>query len=133
MVIMMKGYIYTLEVVFAAAIVFAATVFIFNLLPPQQLGAAPIIKKSAYNALSYMDVSGSLRPLVLAGDEIQIEKALSALLPVNIGYETQICRESCGTFQVETNRTVVVVDYYVAGLRENYAGSKVRLWAWQKF
>ena len=129
----MKGYIYTLEVVFAAAMIFTATLFIFNLLPPQQLGAASTIKKSAYNALLYMDTSGSLRPLVVARDEIQLEKVLSGLLPVNVGYETQICRESCSTVNVEGNRTVVVVDYYISGLRDNYIGSKVRLWAWQKF
>lgn len=129
----MKGYIYTLEVVFAAAIVLTATIFIFNLLPPQQLGSASIIKKSVYDALSYMDMSGSLRPIVVARDEVQLEKILSQLLPLNVDYETQICRESCGVSNVQTNRTVVVVDYYVAGLRESYVGSKVRVWAWQKF
>ena len=80
-----------------------------------------------------MDVSGSLRPVVLAGDEPQLESLLSKYLPVNVGYESQICRESCSLVNIETNRTVVVVDYYVAGLRDTYIGSKVRLWAWQKF
>lgn len=129
----MKGYIYTLEVVFAAAMVFAAAVFIFNLLPPQQLGPASIIKSSAYSALSYMDAAGTLRPLVVSGNEAQLEVALSGLLPVNVGYEAQICRESCSMVNVQGNRTVVVVDYYITGLRDAYVGSKVRLWAWQKF
>lgn len=129
----MKGYIYTLEVIFAAALVFTATIFIFNLLSPQQLTPTKTIKESAYDALSYIDASGSLRPVVLARDEPQLESMLSRFLPVNVGYETQICRESCSLVNVETNRTVIVVDYYIAGLRDTYAGSKVRLWAWQKF
>ena len=129
----MRGYIYTLEVIFAAALVFTATIFIFNLLSPQQLLSTKVIKESAYDTLYYMDISGTLRPIVLAGDEPQLENLLSKLLPANVGYETQICRESCSLVNVETNRTVVVVDYYIAGLRDKYIGSKVRLWAWQKF
>ena len=128
----MRGYVYTLEVVFATAIVFASVIFIFNLLPPQQ-SSIQLIKNSAYDALQYMDYSGDLRPLVLAGDESQIESRLNSMLPVNLGFEAEVCSAYCSLTGVEFNRTVIAVDYYVAGFQNTYAGKKLRLWVWEKF
>ncbi len=132
----MKGYIYTLEVMLAIALVTGTMIFIFNIIPQTKQSNIVVIKSSGYNALEYLDATDDLRYLVSEQKSTKdLSKNLSAILPVNLDFKVEICSltEECDTKKVPTNRTVVGIDYYVSGYNEKFVNKKVRLLLWEKY
>lgn len=127
-----KGFIYTLEVLIAVAIILASLVFIFRSSPAKPELDVSIIKTQGMDALSFLDAKGSLRKLVFDDNETEIETQLKAYLPKNIGFEVQLCTSPCSAVNVPVNETVVAVSYYISGYKESYVGKKARLWLWRK-
>ena len=127
-----KGYIYTLEVLIAVSIILVSLVFIFRSSPVKPELETSLIKTQGADALSFLDSKGTLRKLVYADNETEIETQLKTYLPKNIGFEVQVCTSPCSAVNVPVNETVVAVNYYVSGYRENYIGKKARLWLWRK-
>ena len=128
-----RGYVYTLEVMLAVASIMLTLVLMFSAPPEEPEAALAVMKQSVYDALFYMDQSDDLRAAVASGGVESIDTNLTAMLPSNIVFDTNICSVSCNSSSVPSNRTVVTVDYYVSGHRETFMNKKVRVWIWQKF
>lgn len=126
-----KGFVYTLEVLLAVGLIFLTLVYLFRLSPPTPQHDLTIIKRSGMEALEFMDQRYDLRKWVSEFNEGQIESTLNALLPNNIKFESEICSDECSAAGVNTKKSVVAVDYYVAAYREQHLGKKIRLWLWK--
>ena len=132
----LRGYIYTLEVMFAIALVTGTMIFIFNIIPQTKQSNIVVLKTSAYNALEYLDATDEMRYLVAERKNTkELSKNLSAILPVNVDFKVEVCSlaEECDTKKVPTNRTVVGIDYYISGYRDKFVNKKVRLLVWEKY
>lgn len=128
-----KGFIYTLEVMLAVAIMLATLVLVFSTSPEQAETSLPTIKQTGYDALFYMDQAGDLRYYVSTGALTDIKNELATILPSGIVFDASICRTSCNSTLLPGNRTTVIVDYYVGAYRGQFINKKVRLWMWEKF
>jgi hypothetical protein len=129
----MKGYIYTLEVLIAISIILISMVSVFRTAPAKSETELSIIKQSGFDALLYLDQKGILRGMVMEGDEAGLENQLKNIFPKNVQFETDICRTSCYMTNLPENETIIAVDYYIGGYKENYLGERVRLFLWRKF
>lgn len=127
------GYIYTLEVMLAIALIFVTLVLVFSSSPERPETSLAIMKQNGYDALFYLDQSDDLRDAVSRGSVSNIDSNLTALLPASIVFDTNICTTSCNSTELPANKTIVAVDYYISGYRGQYIGKKVRLWMWARF
>ncbi|MBI5061176.1 MAG: hypothetical protein HZB67_02580 [Candidatus Aenigmarchaeota archaeon] len=131
---MKKGYLYTIEVLIAASLIFVAMAFLFKTPPMKPETELSMIKRQGFEALEYMDNSEiGLRPLVYNKNESAIESQLSGLLRSE--YVVEICSEgsTCVDSHAPINQTVIVVDYYISGYRDSYSAKKLRLFLWRKY
>lgn len=128
-----KGYVYTLEVMLAISIIFVTLIFVFSSIPEKAETNLAIMKQNGYDALFYIDQTDDLRNAVSRGTVSEIDANLTAILPKNIKFDTNICTTSCNSTEIPANSTIVAVDYYISGYRGTYIGKKVRLWMWRKF
>ena len=130
---LMRGYVYTIEVVLAIVTVLFMIVVTFSSTPQQPETSLVLIKDSGYNTLSYLDQRGILRDLVYRNLTNMTRNNISALLPSTITFDADICTTVCKSSNLPSNRTVIVVDYYIGAYRDKYIGKKVRLWMWERF
>ena|SRR3989338_9490867 len=128
-----KGYVYTLEVMLAVALITVTLVLVFSSTPEQAETNLAIMKQNGYDALFYLDQNGWLRDSVSRGAVSEIDNNLTDILPKNQKFDTNICTTSCNSTEIPANTTLVVVDYYISGYRGTFVGKKVRLWMWRKF
>lgn len=128
-----KGYVYTLEVLIAVSIMFISLVLIFRTAPTKPELELSLIKEQGFDALLYLDQKGDLRRMVSENNETGIEYGLKTILPLNVNFETDVCMSNCDDTNVPSNRTIIVVDYYISSYMENYLGKRVRLWLWREF
>lgn len=128
-----KGYVYTIEVMLAVAVIMFMLVLTFSSAPEQPETNIALMKQAGYDGLRYLDDTGVLRQLAARNDSYaQLKSNLSALVSHSIVFDAAICTTDCSSV-LPVNRTIVTVDYYVAGYRGTYLGKKVRLWMWQLF
>ena len=130
----MRGYVYTLEVMLAVAVVMFMIVLMFSSTPEQPETNIALIKQNGYDALQYLDNAGILQQL--AGSNSSLEKLksnITALITSNIVFDADVCHTNCISYNIPRNRTVVTVDYYVSAHKDVYLGKKVRLWMWQLY
>lgn len=127
-----KGYIYTLEVLIAIAVIIISVVLIFRSPPAKPEFATSTMKIQGFEALEYLNSKGDMKNLVFQENETQLESMISAILPNEIRFEAEICSFSCSEVNVPVNETVVAINYYVSGHEYSYVGKKVKLWLWRK-
>lgn len=128
-----KGYVYTIEVLIALTIIFLAIIFVFRFTQPPLQGEIPIIKRYGFEALEYLDQQDDLRKWVNGYEEDNLESALEGILPANVKFEAEICKNTCISANVPNSVNVVTVDYYVETYQNYYLDRKVRLWLWREF
>ncbi len=130
----MKGYIYTIEVLLALSLVLVMIVVIFSSTPEQPETSLVIIKQTGYDALHYLDQTGMLREAVNRDAYGEIAGNVTAMMPNNIKSDVAICTSTfCESYKIPVNRTIVAIDYYIAGYEQRYIQKKVRLWLWTRF
>ena len=129
---MMKGFGYTLEVMIAISIVLIFTVFIFGSAIAPATSSTASIRKQGFEALEYLDRADELRPLVAAGNDVQLRKRLNDILPPGIALDLDICTSSC-LGHAPNKKTAISIDYYVSGNQQKYVGKKLKLWLWGNF
>ncbi len=127
----MKGYIYTLEMFIAISLIFGSVIFVFSSPADKPEAELNVIQQSCWEALKYMDEKGDLRKFANQSNESAIESSLEQIISKSIGFEAKICRPSCSTSGVPANQTIIAIDYYLAGYRNIYNASKVRIYAWK--
>jgi len=128
-----KGYVYTLEVLLAMALIFVTLIFIFRISPPSLQGDIPIIKRYGLEGLEYLEQTNDLRLWVSTGNETAIKDALTQLMPSNIKFQLDICKDSCSGGGIPTTVNVIVTDYYVTTYNGDYLDRKIHLWLWRQF
>lgn len=127
-----KGYVYTIEAGIAISVIVIAVVLVLNSQQAAQPLSVPLIKQQAYEALEYLDNKGDLKLLIYSEDADEIENRLRALLPPTISIDADVCMTECsGT--LPAGQTVISVDYYISGYRDNFGFKKLRVWMWGKF
>ncbi len=127
-----KGYLYTLEVLIAASLIFVALAMAYKsapLKPEMQLSS---IKIAGTDALDYLDRKGDLRQWVFYGNESVIESELRVIIPRSIDFEASVGLE-CDTRNVPENRTIVSVVHYFSGLKDRYSAKKICLFMWEEY
>ena len=116
-----KGFIHTLEVVIALAMITAALIGLFKPLQPADNSAQLVA--SGYAALQYLEDTDVLRPAAASKEVATIRTALQPLLT---NFEVEICIPSCeGT----AHQDAVAVDYFIAG-STSYNPVHLKLYLW---
>jgi len=129
----MKGYIYTLEVLVAASLIFVSLMFVFRSSPLKPQLEISLIKQQGFDALKYIDNEGNLKKYVSEADEKELEDELKDILIKTIKFETEICETECSQRNVPGGQAIIIVDYYVSGYRSSYDYKKVRLYMWKGY
>lgn len=129
----MKGYIYTLEVMLAISIIVGSLFLIMGNVNTQQSYKPTSMARQVIDALKYMDMKGELRQYVNNDDEVSIETNMSSLLPDTIKFEVVVCSTNCVSTAVPADQTVITLDYFISGYKDNYFGKKVHVWVWEKY
>ncbi len=127
-----KGYIYTLEVLIAISIMILSVALILRNPPAKPEFSTSTIKLQGFAALEYLNEKGDMKNLVAQNNETELENRIKDILPREIQFETEICDFSCSEVNVPVNETVTVINYYVSGYKESFAGKKVKMWLWRK-
>lgn len=127
----MKGYLYTLEMLIAASIVFGSLVMVFSSPVDKPQLEINTIQQNCFEALKYLDEKGDLRKYAIQGNESALESDLSGILLKSIGFRARICQSFCQASGIPSNETVVTVDYYISGYRQNFNATKIRLYVWK--
>ena len=128
----MRGYVYTLEVLLAVSLVITTLVFLYKTPPVKPQLEVSGMKLQGIRALEYLDKKGDLRQFAIVANETDIEKRINSTLIRSIGFETDICTLTCNETGVPRNKTVVAVDYYIAGYRRTHNVTKIKMWMWRK-
>jgi hypothetical protein len=128
---MEKGIVYTLEVLFAAAIITISLVYIFRFSQTLPQYDIQLIKKQGIDTLYFMDKNYDLRKWVSDYNTEQIRSALNELMPQSVSFDVAVCQDECISQQTPGTKSVITVDYYVGAYRDKFVGAKVRLWMWR--
>lgn len=130
---MVKGYLYTLEVMVAVSIIFVAFMFVYRTPPTIPETSLTLIKQQGYYALKNLDESGELRMFADESDYASIKQRLNIMLPKTVYYDFDICSSSCYMYNIPVNRTITTVQYYISGYKDHYEGKKIMLWMWGRY
>lgn len=126
----MKGYVYTLEMLIALSFILVTVFAVMREPPGKPDFETGLIKREGFEALDYLNARGSLREWAASGNASALEGELAGVLPKSLAAKALFCTSPC-RMQVPENATVVSVDYYIAGYRDAYLGTKVKLWMWR--
>ncbi len=129
MVICMKGYVYTLEVLLAVSVVFLTMVFVFKIPDFSPDTTVIPLKLRGEDVLKNMDSRGILRLVVAEGNEEALRNNITALLSQNIGFDVRICSPACEAPVFPGGKNIVNVRYYISAA-SGYDISSVQLWLW---
>ncbi len=127
-----KGYVYTLEVFLAVSLVLVTLVFLYRTPPEKPQLEISIMKLQGMHALEYLDKKDDLREFIGTANESDIERRLNDTIVRRIDFEIDICTITCNETGVPRNKSVISVDYYIAGYRETINITKIKLWMWRK-
>jgi hypothetical protein len=128
-----KGYLYTLEMLFAIAVIFGAIVFVFKASPDKPITEIGLIKQQGFDALQYMDESGNLKKYYYENNQSALDGELNNILTKSISFKADMCKYDCSQDGIPGNQTIIIVDYYISGCRTNFNPGKIRLYLWKTF
>ena len=128
-----KGYTYTLEVLIAVSVIIVSITFLFKTPLQKPELELSTIKRQGFEALKYLDESDQLRNSTLNKNETELENALRGLLVSE--YDVDICdpNATCLGTSIPKNQTIIIIDYYISGYKQDYNVKKIRLFLWRKF
>ncbi|MBI5347018.1 MAG: hypothetical protein HZB66_00210 [Candidatus Aenigmarchaeota archaeon] len=128
----MKGYIYTLEVLIAASLIFVTLALIYKTPPIKPEMQLSTMEKTGSNALDYFYEKGDMRIWAYYNNESIFESELRNVIPRSVDFEISLSRE-CDSKNVPENRTVIVVTRYISGLNDKLDIKKVCLYMWEGY
>ncbi len=127
-----KGYVYTIEVFLAISLVLITLVFLYRTPPEKPQLEISVMKLQGMHTLEYLDKKDDLRKFAVTANESDIERRLNDTIIRAIDFEIDICTITCNETGVPRNKSVVSVDYYIAGYRERHNVTKIKMWMWRK-
>jgi len=120
-----KGYVKTLEAVFAIVLILISMVFLF----PGKPKVEPQIPDTGYNCLKHLDYKGVLRYYAVNNLESDLISDIRGCLPPILNCTARICATpSCNT-ELPENRTIFLSSYLIAG-EESVEPTLINLWVW---
>lgn len=124
----MKGMMYTLEAVIAAVLILATLITVYSF-PKQEAGFdAATIKESGYSCIKNLDGRGVLRYYALSNDSVGIRSYFQGCLPRSLNFSMQFCA-ACA-LDVPGNKTIVSVNYVIAGEAALFQPTNANLFLW---
>ncbi len=90
------------------------------------------LKVQGMEALEYLDKKGDLRDQAIISNETVLEGRINNTITTSVDFEIDLCKLACDDAGVPRNKTVISVDYYVAGYRTTYNATKIKMWLWRK-
>jgi len=123
-----KGMIYTLEAVMAAVLILGTLITVYSFSKQEAGFDAATIRESGYSCIRSLDGRGILRYYALANDSAGIRSYLKSCLPRSLNFSMQFCA-SCAP-DVPGNKTIVSVNYMIAGEAALFQPSNANLFLW---
>lgn len=124
----MKGLAYTLEAMIAAMLILSTLVMVYSF-PKQQEGFdAVTLREKGYSCMKDLDNRGLLRYYALSNDSIGIRSYFQSCLPRTLNFSISFC--SVCTPDVPGNRTIISVNYLIAGEAASFQPTNANLFLW---
>lgn len=123
-----KGMVYTLEAVIAAVLILATVITVYSFSKQEAGFDAATVKESGYSCVRSLDGRGVLRYYALANDSVGARGYLKACLPRSVNFSIDFCA-SCAP-DVPSNRTIVSVNYMIAGDAALFQPTNTNLFLW---
>lgn len=130
---MARGYLYTLEAMIAAFLIFVTIIYVFRGISSEDETKYLKIKSLCYDAIEYLDNVGLIREYVYKGFKEQLEEKLEEILPSSLEVEVEFCTDDCRISSLPVKKSVIIVDHYISGFRSTYEYKKVRVYLWEKY
>ena len=127
-----KGYVYTLEVFLAISIIIITLTFLYRTPPQKPQLEVSEMKIEAMHVLEYLDGKGDLRGQAIISNKTAMDSKINDTITTSLDFKTNVCKSACDTSGVPRNKTVVSVDYYIAGSKNVYNATRVKLWVWRR-
>lgn len=124
----MKGMMYTLEAVIAAVLILAALITVYSFSKQEAGFDAATIKENGYSCIRDLDGRGVLRYYALSNDSAGIRSYFQSCLPRSLNFSMQFCAD-CAP-DVPGNRTIVSVNYIIAGEAALFQPTNANLFLW---
>ncbi len=124
----MKGLAYTLEAMIAALLILSALVTVYAYSSPKENFDAATIRDKGYFCIKYLDSGGLLRNYALQNDTAGIRSYMRDCLPRSLNFSVSFC-PACAP-DVPGNRTIVSVNYIVAGEDSRFQPTNANLLLW---
>ncbi len=124
----MKGFMYTLEAMIAALIILSALVTVYSFSRQQENFDSAIIKEKGYSCVKDLDSGGILRYYALSNDSSGMRGYFQNCLPRSLNFSVSFCR-ACAA-GLPGNKTIVSVNYLVAGEGATFQPTSINLFLW---
>lgn len=119
---------YTLEAMIAALLILSTLVAVYSFSKPQESFDTVTIREKGYFCLKDVDNRGLLRYYALANDSAGIREYFSKCLPHSLNFSVSFCA-ACAA-DIPRNRTIVPINYLVAGEGATFQPTNANLFLW---
>lgn len=123
-----KGMMYTLEAVMAAILILATLISVYSFSKQETGFDAATIKENGYSCIKNLDSRGVLRYYALSNDSVGVRSYFQNCLPRSLNFSINFCA-SCAP-DVPGNKTIVSVNYMIAGEAALFQPSNANLFLW---
>lgn len=124
----MKGLSYTLEAMIAALLVLSTLVSVYSFSKQEEGFDAVTIRDGGYSCIRDADSRGLLRHYALLNDSAGARIFFQSCLPRSLNFSINFCA-SCAP-DIPANRTIVSVNYIVAGEGVTFQPANTNLFLW---
>ncbi len=123
-----KGMIYTLEAMIAALLIMGMLVSVYSYSKQQEGFEAATIKEKGYSCIKDLDSRGLMRHYALSNDTAGIRAYIQNCLPKSLNFSINFC-SACAP-DVPGNKTIVSINYLIAGEAALFQPSNANLFLW---
>lgn len=124
----MKGLSYTLEAMIAALLVLSTLVSVYSFSKKEGVFDTVTIRDLGYSCVKDADGRGLLRHYALSNDSAGVRSLFQSCLPRSLNFSVNFCA-ACAP-DIPANRTIVSVNYIVAGEGATFRPANANLFLW---
>lgn len=125
-----QGFLYSLEALIAALLIFLTLLFAFRTpisFPQYHLST---LEERGYTCLRSLEKERVLRTLAIQNETGEIESKLESCMPPVTNFRIQICRSKCTSVTLPENVTRISVDYFLSGKLGKFDPLQIILIIW---
>ncbi len=124
----MKGFAYVLEAMIAALLILSVLVSVYPFQKQQESFETVTIKEKGYFCMKDLDSRGLLRYYALSNNTDSIRTYIQNCLPRSLNFSVSFC-QSC-TPDIPRNKTIVSINYLIAGEAATFQPTNANLFLW---